>query len=138
MDSNLNSQTIESPATLSGTSTVSGASGGSASSASVLAQELLALRQEHKDLQNQLKVQEEYLRYLWTGMDKVRRYIFWNYVGTVVKLLIIVIPLVALYIIAAPMLKQALQSWQSLQGNLNSVNNEININSILDTIQELK
>lgn len=138
MDSNLNSQTIESPATLSGTSTVSGTNGGPASSASVLAQELLALRQEHKDLQNQLKVQEEYLRYLWTGMDKVRRYIFWNYVGTVVKLLIIVIPLVALYIIAAPMLKQALQSWQSLQGNLNSVNNEININSILDTIQELK
>lgn len=102
--------------------------------ASALAQELMALRQEHKDLQNQLKVHEEYLRYLWTGMDKVRRYIFWNYVGTVIKLLLIVIPLVALYIFAAPMLKQAFQSWQSLQTNINSVNSNIDI---MGTIKEL-
>lgn len=107
-------------------------------SPSALAKELMALRQEHKDLQNQLKVQDEYLRYLWTGMDKVRRYIFWNYVGTFIKLALIVVPLVALYIFAAPMLKQAIQSWQSLQSNLNSVNNEINVNSFLETLKELK
>lgn len=103
--------------------------------ASALAQELMALRQEHKDLQNQLKVHEEYLRYLWTGMDKVRRYIFWNYVGTVIKLLVIVIPLVALYFMAAPMLKQAIQSWQSLQTNLNSVNSSINLDSIKEILK---
>lgn len=103
-------------------------------SSSALAQELMALRQDHKDLQNQLKVQEEYLRYLWTGMDKVRRYIFWNYVGTVIKLLIIVVPLVALYIFATPMLKQALQSWQALQGNLNSINSNIDL---METLKEL-
>ncbi|GEM_PF-3978318 len=128
MDSNLNSQ-LDKPST-SATSTPP--------SPSALAQELMALRQEHRDLQNQLKVQEEYLRYLWTGMDKVRRYIFWNYVGTVVKLVIIVVPLLALYFFAAPMIKQAFQSWQALQSNLNSVNSTINIDSILNTVQELK
>lgn len=103
--------------------------------ASALAQELMALRQEHKDLQNQLKVHEEYLRYLWIGMDKVRRYIFWNYVGTVIKLLIIVVPLVALYFVAAPMIKQAIQSWQALQTNLNSVNSSINLDSIKEILK---
>lgn len=126
IDNNLNSQM----------NSLSGDDGASQKtlSSSALAQELMALRQDHKDLQNQLKVQEEYLRYLWTGMDKVRRYIFWNYVGTVIKLLIIVVPLVALYIFATPMLKQALQSWQALQGNLNSINSNIDL---METLKEL-
>lgn len=82
-----------------------------------LAKEIIALRENQELLQNQITEQAEYLEYIATNIKKIKRYILYSYIGEVLKLLFIVVPLVMAYFAFKPYFSQALGGWQNIQAS---------------------
>lgn len=82
-----------------------------------LAKEIIALRENQELLQNQIAEQAEYLEYIATNIKKIKRYILYSYIGEVLKLLFIVVPLVMAYFAFKPYFSQALGGWQNIQAS---------------------
>jgi hypothetical protein len=102
-----------------------------------LAKEIIALRENQEVLQNQIAEQHEYLEYIATNIKKIKRYILFSYIGEVLKLLLIVVPLIMAYFAFKPYFSQAIGGWQNIQASFQELSGS-GSSSSLDIINLLK
>ena len=73
-----------------------------------------------EEIKKILEQQSQDLTDIKTSLAKIQRHFVWSRVWSIVRILLIVVPLVIGYIMVLPLLQQALSQYQDLTSALNS------------------
>ncbi|MBI5254726.1 hypothetical protein HY932_03045 [Candidatus Falkowbacteria bacterium] len=76
--------------------------------------------EDNEQLKNLMKQNLELLHDLEVDVRKIKNYLFWQRVGTVIKVLLILIPIALAIIYLPPIIKNALGQYYGLIGGLKS------------------
>ena len=70
-------------------------------------------------------------------VKKIKRYIVWQQIFNVVKVVVIVVPLVIGILYAVPLFKQAFSAYQGVISSVNSIQGKSGSNNLLEVINGL-
>lgn len=91
------------------------------STGTTLAKEIINLRNNQEILKSEISEQREYLLHLVKQVKKIRRYILFNFIGEMLKLLLILLPLIIAFFALKPYFGQVADALKNLQETANSL-----------------
>lgn len=74
-----------------------------------------------EDLRQLIQKNFEYTKAVHEDVKKIRKYILWQQILSVVKIFLVVVPIVIAIIFAAPFLKQAFETYKEIMAGLKGV-----------------
>lgn len=90
-----------------------------------------------ENLQKQINKNLEYTKEIHGMVKKIRRYVIFQQVFSVIKIVLIVIPLIIGIIFALPFFKEALNTYQGVMGSL-SKSQAPDTNNIFEMINQIQ
>ena len=90
-----------------------------------------------EDLQRQINKNLEYTKEIHTMVKQIRKYIIFQQIFSVIKIVVIVVPLVIAVMFALPFFKEALNTYQGVMGNLNKTSAP-DTNNIFEMINQIQ
>ncbi|MFH0874224.1 MAG: hypothetical protein V1846_05305 [Candidatus Komeilibacteria bacterium] len=90
-----------------------------------------------EEIKKILDQQSQDLADIKVQLVKIRRHFVWEQVWSVVRILLIVVPLIVAYIVLMPMLQQALAQYQDLSSSLKNPagGNNLNLQDLINQYQ---
>lgn len=87
-----------------------------------------------EDLEKLVKKNLEYTKEVHAMVIKIRKYIIWQQVLNVIKIVIILVPLILAIIYAVPIINKAISQYSQVMDELDKLSGVNSANQILDSI----
>ncbi|NQT49391.1 hypothetical protein HQ571_01715 [Candidatus Kuenenbacteria bacterium] len=87
-----------------------------------------------EDLKKLIYKNQQQLASIEEKIDKIRRYILWQRIFSILKLVIILVPLIIALVYAVPYMKEGLKAYQEALGAVNSLTGGIESSGVSESM----